>query len=64
MDFIDQIKELSSKISKRSERLETEEATKTARVMPFIKTLGYDVLILRKLCQNSPVMLVQRKGKK
>jgi len=43
MDFIDQIKELSGKISKRPERLETEEATKTARVMPFIKALGYDV---------------------
>ncbi|MBE9594990.1 MAG: restriction endonuclease, partial [Proteobacteria bacterium] len=43
MDFIDQIKELSDNISKRPERLETEEATKNARVMPFIRVLGYDV---------------------
>ncbi len=43
MDFIDQMKELSDKVSEQWEYVETEEATKNALVMPFIKTLGYDV---------------------
>ena len=43
MDFIDQIKELSDKISKRLEQVETEEGTKHALIMPFIRALGYDV---------------------
>ena len=43
MDFIDQMKELSDKVSEQWEYVETEEATKNALVMPFIRTLGYDV---------------------
>ena len=35
MDFIDKMKVLSGKASKQWEQLETEEATKTARVMPY-----------------------------
>lgn len=42
MDFIDKMKVLSDKVSKQSEHLETEEATKTALVMPFIYNLGYN----------------------
>lgn len=43
MDFIDQLKELATKASKISELLQTEEATKNALVMPFIRILGYDI---------------------
>ena len=43
MDFIDQIKTLSSNISAQLERIKTEEATKTSLVMPFIQALGYNV---------------------
>jgi hypothetical protein len=43
MDFADQIKELSNRARKQVCNLETEEATKTAFVMPFIRTLGYDI---------------------
>ena len=43
MDLIDEIKNLASKISKQKENVPTEEATKTAFVMPFIRSLGYDV---------------------
>lgn len=43
MDFIDQLQELSNKISKMREFLQTEEATKNALVMPFINILGYDI---------------------
>lgn len=45
MDFIDRLRELSARIPKLRETasMKTEEATKTALVMPFIIALGYDV---------------------
>jgi len=43
MDFIDQLKALAAKIPALCDILQTEEATKTALVMPFIRTLGYDI---------------------
>lgn len=43
MDFIDQLQELSNKVSKMRDFLQTEEATKNALVMPFINILGYDI---------------------
>jgi len=43
MDMIDQLKELASRIRKVKDSLQTEEATKNALIMPFIKILGYDV---------------------
>jgi len=43
MDFADQIRELSHRARKQIEYLETEEATKNALVMPFIRALGYDI---------------------
>ncbi len=64
MDFIDQIKELSGKISKRSERLETEEATKNARVMPFIRALGYDVFNPEEVVPEFTCDVGTKKGEK
>lgn len=43
MDFQTEIKELSDKISKQKPNIQTEEATKTAFILPFLKALGYDV---------------------
>lgn len=43
MDFIDRISEISVRIPKQIEYIETEEATKNAFIMPFISALGYDV---------------------
>lgn len=43
MDFKDQIKLLSERVSKLKDNTQTEEATKTAFIMPFLQTLGYDV---------------------
>ena len=43
MDFIDQLQALATKIQRQRDQIETEEATKTAFVMPFISLLGYDV---------------------
>ena len=43
MDFIDKIKDLSAKIQREMDHITTEEATKTAWVMPFLNSLGYNV---------------------
>lgn len=43
MDFKDSIKQISERIEMLKANLPTEEATKTALVLPFITALGYDV---------------------
>ena len=43
MDFKDQIKLLSERVSKLKDNIHTEEATKNAIIMPFIQALGYDI---------------------
>lgn len=43
MDFLDQIKTLSSRVESTRSLIQTEEATKNAMVMPFIQALGYNV---------------------
>jgi hypothetical protein len=43
MDFRDEIKQLSERVGKMKLQIQTEEATKNAFIMPFIKALGYDV---------------------
>lgn len=42
MDFIDQLQALATRVSKVRDQLVTEEAAKTALVLPFIRALGYD----------------------
>lgn len=43
MDFKDEIKQLGERVLKLKDQILTEEATKNAFIMPFIKALGYDV---------------------
>jgi predicted type IV restriction endonuclease len=43
VDFIDRIRDLSARIPKQLDLIQTEEATKNAFIMPFIAALGYDV---------------------
>lgn len=43
MDFKDQLKLLGDRVIKLRDQVNTEEATKNAFIMPFIKELGYDV---------------------
>jgi predicted type IV restriction endonuclease len=43
MDFKDQIKQLGERVSRLKVSIQTEEATKTAFVLPFLQALGYDV---------------------
>lgn len=46
MDFIDQVKQFSKRVESLKDSLNTEEATKTALIMPFFSLLGYDVFNL------------------
>ncbi|TGN26162.1 type I restriction endonuclease [Empedobacter tilapiae] len=43
MDFKDFIKKLGERVDSLKDQVNTEEATKNAFIMPFIKELGYDV---------------------
>ena len=43
MDFKDLIKQLGERVLKLKSQVNTEEATKNAFIMPFIRELGYDV---------------------
>lgn len=43
MELIDKLKEISVRIDKQGSTIQTEEATKTAFIMPFISALGYDI---------------------
>lgn len=43
MDFKDEIRLFGDRVEKLKEQILTEEATKNAFIMPFIKALGYDV---------------------
>jgi hypothetical protein len=43
MDFKDEIKQFADRVEKLKPQINTEEATKNAFIMPFIKALGYDV---------------------
>lgn len=43
MDFIDEVRTLAARIATAKDRVQTEEATKNAMVMPFIHLLGYNV---------------------
>ncbi len=42
MDFIDQLRVLSTRVANTKDIIQTEEATKNAMVMPFIQILGYN----------------------
>ena len=43
MDLIDKIADLAARISRQKDMVMTEEAAKTAFVLPFLQALGYDV---------------------
>ncbi len=43
MDFIGEVRTRSGRFAKRIEHLETEEATKSSLVLPFLQMLGYEI---------------------
>lgn len=42
-DFVQKLEALSKRVDKLKGEVNTEEATKTALILPFFQTLGYDV---------------------
>ncbi len=64
MDFKDQIKQLSERVEKLKENIQTEEATKNAFVMPFIQSLGYDVFNPLEVVPEFTCDIGTKKGEK
>lgn len=64
MDFIDKIRNLASRIPSQLEYCQTEEATKTALIMPFINALGYDVFDPAEVVPEFVADIGTKKGEK
>lgn len=64
MDFIDQLKQFSARVKSLKDSLSTEEATKTALVMPFFSMLGYDVFNPQEFVPEFTADVGIKKGEK
>ncbi|MGA0569192.1 type I restriction endonuclease [Variovorax sp. VNK109] len=64
MDFIDQLRALSSRVADAKEKISTEEATKNAMVMPFIQLLGYNVFDPNEVTPELVADVGTKKGEK
>ena len=64
MDLIDEIRALASRIPSNLEYIHTEEATKTAFVMPFVRALGYNTEDPREVVPEFTADVGIRKGEK
>ena len=64
MDLIDRLREISAKIPKMREHLKTEEATKMALVLPFIRALGYNTEDPTEVCPEYVADVGMKKGEK
>ena len=64
LDFVDRVREMSSRFENRISSVKTEEATKTALVMPFINhVLGYNVFDPREVVPEFTADVGKKKGK-
>jgi predicted type IV restriction endonuclease len=64
MDLIDHLNQIASKIAKQKNSIATEEATKSAFVMPFIASLGYDVFDPEEVIPEFTADIGIKKGEK
>ncbi len=64
MDFLDTLKQLSERIEKLKDQIQTEEATKTAFIMPMIQALGYDVFDPFEVVPEMVCDIGMKKGEK
>ena len=64
MDLPNQLKALSDKITLLKNKIETEEATKNAFVMPFINILGYDIFNPTEVIPEFTADIGLKKGEK
>jgi predicted type IV restriction endonuclease len=64
MDFKDQLKQLSDRVAKLKDQIQTEEATKNAFILPFIMSLGYDVFNPNEVVPEYTCDIGIKKGEK
>ncbi len=64
MDFAQKVKDLAARSKHASQHALTEEATKTAVVMPFIQALGYDLFNLEEVTPEFIADVGIKKGEK
>lgn len=64
MDFIEQIKQLGARVPDHRDHLNTEEAAKTALVLPFLNALGYNVFDPREVVPEYIADVGVKKGEK
>lgn len=64
MDFKDSIRQISERIEKLKDNLQTEEATKNALVLPFLTALGYDVFNPMEVLPEMTCDIGTKKGEK
>ena len=64
MDFIDDVRTRSRKFASRVDHLNTEEATKTSLVMPFIQMLGYNIFDPTEVVPEFTADFGSKKGEK
>lgn len=64
MDLIDKIRAISTQAQKQLDLIQTEEATKTALVMPFIVALGYNVFDPSEVSPELTADVGTKKGEK
>lgn len=64
MELIDAIKVIAQRSKDMGASIQTEEAAKTALVMPFIQALGYDVFNPAEVVPEFVADIVDRKGEK
>lgn len=64
MDYKDSLKALSERIERLKDQLPTEEATKTALILPFISLLGYDIFNPAEVLPEMSCDIGTKKGEK
>lgn len=64
MDFYDEIKKLAVRATEQIGKLQTEEATKTALVLPMLRSLGYDVFDPAEVIPEFTADIGIKKGEK
>ena len=64
MDFIDQLKQFSKRVESLKDTINTEEATKTAVIMPFFAMLGYDIFNQQEFVPEYTADVGIKKGEK
>lgn len=64
MDFIDQLRQFSKRVESLKDTIQTEEATKTAVIMPFFSMLGYDVFNPQEFIPEYTADVGIKKGEK